>query len=174
MSARASAIEVYLIRHAVAAERGPDWPDDGLRPLTADGAARFREAVRGLRTLEVTLDLVLHSPLARTRETAEILRAGLRPKPPLVPCDALAPGGDAMAAVDVVADAVNRYGASRLALVGHAPDIGLLAARWLGAAGIVAFKKGAVCRIDLDRMAPESAGVLRWFLPPRVLRGLER
>ena len=31
-------IELYLVRHAIAAERGPDWPDDSARPLTPDGA----------------------------------------------------------------------------------------------------------------------------------------
>ena len=27
-------LEVYLVRHAPAGERGPEWPDDSLRPLT--------------------------------------------------------------------------------------------------------------------------------------------
>ena len=40
--------ELYLVRHAVAAERGDDWPDDTKRPLTADGASRFRDVVDGL------------------------------------------------------------------------------------------------------------------------------
>ena len=31
-------LELYLVRHAPAAERGPDWPDDDARPLTPDGA----------------------------------------------------------------------------------------------------------------------------------------
>ncbi len=30
-------LEIYLVRHAVAAERGPDWPDDTMRPLTPTG-----------------------------------------------------------------------------------------------------------------------------------------
>src|SRR5688572_16178710 len=38
-------LELYLVRHAVAAERGGDWPDDTARPLTPDGAAKFRKCV---------------------------------------------------------------------------------------------------------------------------------
>ena len=61
--------------------------------------------------------------------------------------------------------------ASRLALVGHEPDLGELAAKLLGARGAVEFKKDAVCRIDVTRAMPGGPGVLRWFLPPRALRG---
>ena len=40
---------LYLVRHAVAEERGPAWPDDALRPLTDDGAKRWRRQARGPR-----------------------------------------------------------------------------------------------------------------------------
>ncbi|MBP7779644.1 MAG: phosphohistidine phosphatase SixA [Acidobacteria bacterium] len=168
-----TSVELYLVRHAVAAARGPDYPDDAERPLTADGVARFRRAVAGLRETGVQLDLVLTSPYARARDTAELLVAGLRPKPKSAIVEALAPGSRP---VDVVA-AVARYsgsgrGASRLALVGHEPGLGELAARLLGAKGAFEFKKGGVCRIDLDRAMPAGLGTLRWFLTPRLLRGL--
>ena len=175
MSPLPTTIELYLVRHAVAAERGPEYPDDARRPLTPDGVRRFRESVRGLRTLGVTLDLVLTSPLVRARETADILRAGLRPAPRLIVSDALAPGtrpADAIAAV--LARAGSGRGAARVAVVGHEPDLGELAARWLGAKAAIPFKKGAVLRFDVDRALPAGPGTLRWFLPPRALRGLAR
>ena len=34
-------LELYLIRHGVAAERGEEYPDDSKRPLTSDGIARL-------------------------------------------------------------------------------------------------------------------------------------
>ena len=37
-------MELYLIRHGIAADRGKDWPDDSKRPLTPDGVARLRKA----------------------------------------------------------------------------------------------------------------------------------
>ena len=47
MTPTARDLELYLVRHAVAAESGPDWPDDAARPLTPDGASKFRKAVEG-------------------------------------------------------------------------------------------------------------------------------
>ena len=73
----AATIELYLVRHAIAAERGPNYPDDRERPLTSEGIARFKQAVEGLKELDVTLDLVLTSPLVRASHTAELLVAGL-------------------------------------------------------------------------------------------------
>ena len=60
-------LELYLVRHAPAAQRGPDWPDDGMRPLTPDGAEKFRKAVAGMAAFGVEIDLILTSPLVRCR-----------------------------------------------------------------------------------------------------------
>jgi phosphohistidine phosphatase len=168
-----TSLELYLVRHAEAAARGRDYPDDAARPLTEAGTARFRRAVAGLRAVGVELDLVLTSPYVRARETADVLVAGLRPKPKLIVVDALMPAKKPMEVVAAVTrHAAAGRGASRIALVGHEPDLGELAARLLGATGTIEFKKGAVCRLDLDRAMPNGPGTLRWFLTPRVLRGL--
>jgi phosphohistidine phosphatase len=164
-------IELYLVRHAIAAERGPKYPDDRLRPLTAVGARRFATSVHGLATLGVTIDLVLTSPLARARETALLLASNLRSKkPPIEELDALAPAGRHAAIVEAIARHAKRH--RRLALVGHEPDLGELAARLIGARGSIEFKKGGVCLIDVDGATPGGPGTLRWSLPPRALRGL--
>ena len=44
----AATIELYLVRHAIAAERGPKYPDDRLRPLTPAGTKKFADSVPGL------------------------------------------------------------------------------------------------------------------------------
>src|SRR5688500_2004830 len=84
--------ELYLVRHAIAAERGSEWPDDTKRPLTERGVSRFKEAVKGLRRIDVAVDEVSTSPLVRARQTAELLAGGLEGKPPVKVLDALAPG----------------------------------------------------------------------------------
>src|SRR5438034_11639970 len=76
--------EIYLIRHGLAEERGDSWPDDAKRPLTDEGISRMRKSVRGLSRLGVTLDVVLTSPLVRARQTAEIVAAGVSPRPSLI------------------------------------------------------------------------------------------
>ncbi|MFM8532987.1 MAG: phosphohistidine phosphatase SixA [Acidimicrobiia bacterium] len=166
----AATIELYLVRHAIAAERGPKYPDDRLRPLTPAGAKKFAQSVPGLLELGVSVDFVLTSPLVRARETAQILAAGLTPTPALTECEALAPGGRHQVIVDAIKTHSKRH--RRLALVGHEPDLGELAARLLGARGMVEFKKGAVCLIEVDGATPGGPGTLRWMLPPKALRAL--
>ena len=86
----AAQIELYLVRHAIAADRGPKYPDDRLRPLTPAGAKQFAKSVAGLVEMDVVIDFVLTSPLVRARETATLLAAGLKPKPALVEIEAIA------------------------------------------------------------------------------------
>ena len=166
----AATIELYLVRHGVAAERGPKYPDDRLRPLTPAGEKRFASAVPGLLKLDVVVDFVLTSPLVRARDTATLLAAGLKPKPAMMAIEALAPGGRHQAVIEAIKTHAKRH--RRLALVGHEPDLGELAARLLGARGIVQFKKGAICAIDVDGATPGGPGTLRWLLTPRALRAL--
>ena len=161
-------IELYLVRHAIAAERGPNYPDDRERPLTSEGIARFKQAVEGLKELDCSLDLVLTSPLVRAAHTAELLVAGLDKKVRVEQLDALAPGGRLSAVLDALRTFTKRH--RRIALVGHEPDLGELAAKLLQARGEIQLKKGAVCCIELDGAMPNGPGVLRWLLPPKALR----
>ncbi|HET9704006.1 MAG TPA: histidine phosphatase family protein, partial [Vicinamibacterales bacterium] len=124
-------IELYLVRHAIAAERGPKYPDDRQRPLTPAGAKKFGDSVPGLLEMGATIDFVLTSPLVRAHETAVLLASGLKPKPGTIEVEALAPGGRHAAIVEAIKTHAKRH--RRLALVGHEPDLGELAARLLAA-----------------------------------------
>ena len=163
--------ELYLIRHGVAAERGEAWPDDTKRPLTDDGAARLRKSARGLARLGVSLDVVLTSPLVRTRQTAEIISAAFEPRPPIVAVESLTPDGSYQG---VLADLEKQSRRSRIALVGHEPSLGEIAARLAGSRHAFPFKKGAICRVDVDMLPPASPGSLRWFITPRMLRQVRK
>jgi phosphohistidine phosphatase SixA len=138
---------LYLVRHAIAAERGPQWPRDEERPITKDGAARMREIVKGFARLA----------------------AGLSPAPAIRAVAALAPGS---APPQVVAAlSALRARAEAIALVGHEPGLGLLAAWLISARTPPPFKKGGICRIDLDDWPPARGGRLIWLATPRMLRG---
>lgn len=163
-------IELYLVRHAIAAERGPKYPDDRQRPLTPAGAKKFGDSVPGLLEMGATIDFVLTSPLVRAHETAVLLASGLKPKPGTIEVEALAPGGRHAAIVEAIKTHAKRH--RRLALVGHEPDLGELAARLLAARGNFEFKKGGVCLIEVDTATPGGPGTLRWFLTPKSLRAL--
>jgi phosphohistidine phosphatase len=161
---------LYLVRHAIAEERGPRWPDDRLRPISADGAARMRRAVRGVEALGEPIQLVLTRPLTRAVQTAALLARARAARPEVVPVEALAPGTPPAR----VARALAAYHkANAIALVGHEPDLGQLAAWLVGAAAPLAFKKGGVCRIDTADWPPGRDSRLIWFATPRMLRRLK-
>jgi phosphohistidine phosphatase len=159
--------ELYLVRHAPAGERGPQWPDDSLRPITLEGRKSFQKVAKGLAAADVEIDLILTSPFVRCRQTANVLAAALHGKPRVQPIDSLAPGGGPQAVIAEVGRLAKR---PRIALVGHEPDLGKLAAHLLGLKRPPEFKKGGACRIDVSGLPPAGPGHLVWFAPPRMLR----
>jgi phosphohistidine phosphatase len=163
--------QLFLIRHGVAEERGDAWPDDAKRPLSEDGIERFQRSARGLARLDVWIDVVLTSPLVRARQTADIVASAFDPRPSIITIESLAPGGSY---ASLVADLEKHGRKTRIALVGHEPGIGELGARLIGSRHSFEFKKGAVCRIDVDEIPPVGPGDLRWFLTPKVMASIKK
>lgn len=163
--------QVYLIRHGVAEALGDLWPDDAKRPLSEAGMASLRRSARRLIAAGVHFDVVLTSPLLRARQSAEIMAAVCDPKPSIVVIDSLAPGGSHQ---ELLADLAKHAKRTRLALVGHEPGLGELAARLIGLRQPLRFKKAGVLRIDLDDLPPTGLGALRWMMPPKLLRRLRK
>ena len=167
----AGPFELYLVRHAIAEARGDAWPDDSKRPLTEEGMSRFRKSARGLSRLGVSLDVILTSPLVRARQTADILGAVFEQRPHIVAVESLIPGGSYQS---LLTDLEKHSKRTQIALVGHEPGIGELAARLAGSRHPFEFKKGAICRIDVDSLPPAGPGKLRWFITPRILRSIRK
>jgi phosphohistidine phosphatase len=162
-------VDLYLVRHAIAEQRHPGrWPDDSSRPLSPDGADRFRRAARGLRRLRARVDAVLASSYARAWETAEILEQ-----------EAGWPSPEAFHALEPPSTATACLGRLRprsdasLALVGHQPQLSHLASLLLSAreddVRVELRKGGVACITTPDGLAPGS-GILRWSASPRILR----
>jgi phosphohistidine phosphatase len=160
-------MELALVRHAPAVPRASgNGTDDGARPLTRDGRRRFRRARTGLERMELRFDRLLHSPLLRAVETAEILVPLVDGPISAEPLLATTPS-DALLA---------RIRGERPALVGHQPWLGELLS-WLvfgdpshGSAW--QWKKGGVAFLTGD---PQPGGMqLSRFLTPGVLRCIGR
>ena len=162
-------LELYLIRHGVAAERGADYPDDSKRPLTSSGIAKLKKEAKALAELEVDFDIIISSPLTRTKQTAEVFAQTLPSRPSITYSDSLAPAGTPAAVFQELSKHMKK---ARIALVGHEPNIGELAGRLIGSRTAIEFKKGAICRIDFEVFPPKGHGQLRWFVPPLILRKL--
>jgi phosphohistidine phosphatase len=163
--------QLFLIRHGIAEERGDAWPDDAKRPLSEDGIERFQRSARGLARLDIWIDVVLTSPLVRARQTADIVASAFDPRPSIITIESLAPGGSY---ASLLTDLEKHGRKTRIALVGHEPGIGELGARLIGSRHSFEFKKGAVCRIDVDEIPPVSPGDLRWFLTPKVMASIKK
>lgn len=160
-----SVVDIFVIRHAIAALRSETVPD-AERALTPEGHAKLGKVVAGLARLDVELDQVLHSPWRRAVETAAglgpLLRRGavVRATPEL----ARSPREALLAELD----------GGRAALVGHEPWMGELVA-WLvlgdrAQGAHFALKKAGVAWLRGD---PRPGGcALHALLPPRYLRRL--
>ncbi len=162
-------MELCLVRHAIAMERGsPGNEDDGLRPLTPRGRERMEEAAQGLKRLFVP-DVIVTSPLVRARETAEILLAAYGLQKTRI-CDALASGND----VELLRE-LDDVDSDRVLCVGHEPHISATLS-WLLTGehdGMIAvFKKGSAALVDSgDRPGPGHC-TLEWLLQPAALRAV--
>ncbi len=90
---RARLMKVYFLRHGKA-DRSQWDGDDDARPLTAEGEEAMRREAKALRALGLAPDVIVTSPLARARRTAELVADGLGLGGRVVVDDRLAPGFD--------------------------------------------------------------------------------
>jgi phosphohistidine phosphatase len=159
-------LRLYFLRHGKAWSRA-DWrEDDDLRPLTDAGEALVRAEGRAMKAMGLAPDVIVTSPLARARRTAEIVAAELGLSERLVEDQGLARGFDAGALATIVA---RHADAGSLMLVGHEPDFSDTVAELIGG-GRVIFKKGGLARVDVQ--GPESDdGILAWLLTPAQITG---
>jgi phosphohistidine phosphatase len=158
-----------LFRHGIAVERDEWKGADGDRPLTEKGKQRVREVATGLSRLDVQPTHVLSSPLIRAIETAKIAHRSLRVRSAVQIVDALLPDAPPDRLLSILHDLPPE---SCVLCVGHEPHLGLAAAVLLTGKPSQAFpfKKAGACLIELSVPVKPGRGVLRWWLPPSLLR----
>jgi phosphohistidine phosphatase len=164
-----ASMELYLVRHGLAGKAEPSR-DDRLRPLTRSGVLRTRAVAKRLLALGIRFDLALTSPLLRARQTADLLHhVGLCPRHE--ESVFLAPGGNFENWLRWL-ERWRRRGHTRLALVGHMPDLGAWAERLLCGEGrdCLVLKKAGVVGLTLPpRGSPVGRSLLFLLAPPRYL-----
>ncbi len=159
-------LRLYFLRHGKAMARA-DWrEDDGLRPLTEEGERLLLAEAPAIARLTRGVGLILTSPLARARRTAEIVAGELGVEGLLYEDHGLGHGLDTGVLRDVVAA---HPGVASMMLVGHEPDFSLTIAELIGG-GRVDMKKGGLARVDVRGPALDG-GVLAWLLTPAQLTG---
>lgn len=151
---------LYLLRHAKAVPRHSNIPED-QRYLTAEGRDVFHRTCERLVKLGLAPDLILTSPLLRSVQTAEILACVLDYQGTLLVDRRLGPGFDRRQ----LGQLLKEHGeAGELVLVGHEPDLSLLATSLLGIKAHFTLKKGDLVAIELDAAGKPT---FRW----RTFRG---
>lgn len=154
-------MQLFLIRHAIAEDPRSGLRDEA-RALTPEGRKRFEEEVRGLRHLGFSFERVLHSPLRRALETAELLVPLVEGELEVSALLAAPPGEELLASL----------AGERLALVGHEPWLSELAGKLVGGTAGLALKKGGVLVLEGE---PRAGGMrLAQALAPATLRELGR
>jgi phosphohistidine phosphatase len=164
---------LYVVRHGVAEEIGPDG-DDRSRRLTPSGRRKMRIVAAGLRTLGVRLDVLLASPMVRAAETAAIIAEVLDHTPSPRELPALAQGVPPVETARALHAFVRH---DNVAIVGHEPGLsGLVALLLTGSAeGLrLVLKKGGVVALEMRDPGRRGAATMRWLLTPRQLRRLGR
>ena len=159
-------MRLYFLRHGIAEDPQPGQTDRERR-LTSEGIAEMQREAEALKRLALKPDLIVTSPYPRARETAEIVAKALDLEKRLHEEDRLAPGsrfGDLQHIVEAYPEA------QRLLIVGHNPDLPLMAGQLIGSAQLD-LKKGGLIRVDADRVEP-GQGILQWLLTPSLLTAL--
>jgi phosphohistidine phosphatase len=164
-------MELYLIRHGIAADREA-YTNDEQRPLTDKGHQKTAKVAKQLCDRGLRFDLILTSPLVRAKETATILKeAGLASQ--VEEFVALAPDGDIHAWINWLEKRWQTTpGDKCLALVGHQPDLGNWAETlvWGKARDKLILKKAGVIGLNIpDTKSPIGQSELFLLLSPKWL-----
>ena len=162
-------MQVILFRHGPAGRPDSErWPSDVDRPLTSRGILRTRAAARGLSRATNGVSVILTSPFVRALGTARIAGETLGVAT-VETLDALGIGRGSRG----VFAALSRLQADQtVVLVGHEPDLGILAATMIGSDAALPLKKAGACAIWFERAPRPGNGELMWHMPPRLLRRL--
>jgi phosphohistidine phosphatase len=162
-------MKLCFFRHGIAAPKG--LMPDSKRPLTSEGRAKVKKAARGLKELDLAPDLILTSPFARAKETAEILAKELDLKKGAAPCEALEPNRPLS---DLLKELDHRGKMKSVIVVGHEPGLSHMISELISGGRLlkIDLKKAGACCLELDLLSPGRKASLLWLLTSKQLRRL--
>jgi phosphohistidine phosphatase len=166
-------MELYLLRHGLAVERGTaGYEDDSRRPLTAKGKRKMERIARGMKSNGLSFDLILSSPFVRARQTAEMVARAFKATRRLKFSDHLSPDGELE---DLIHDLKRLYQRPKsVLLVGHEPYLSHLMTTLLAGKPVfdVNFKKGGLCLLTAGSLRQGPCATLEWLLTPKQMASM--
>jgi phosphohistidine phosphatase len=160
-------MDLYILRHGKAEPYGQGYPSDHLRPLTPKGRKRTKLSVKGMKTANVDVDLIVSSPILRARQTAEIVHKGLGLVEPIEFSDTLASGS-----VTGIVSAVEAHSSlNGVMLVGHEPTLSELISTMASGTYQTALnlKPGGLCKLNVTAIRLGQCATIEWFVTPKQL-----
>ncbi len=163
-------MDVFFLRHGEAGRRVSIPSKDMERALTESGKREIKQIGESLEKMDLEFNKIVSSPLARARETAEII-ANNQKKPNKVELwDELRPEGNRL-------DLFRKLSKIRqdvdILLVGHEPYLSNVIGEIISGnnlASRIIIKKGGLARVRISSLSPKPSGELRWLLTPRQLK----
>lgn len=160
---------IYFLRHANAGDPKVDPVKDAKRPIDKLGIEQSHDVGRALAALDVTVDVIISSPLRRATQTAAVVSNELGHEEKIILDDALRPE----AGFEQFKELLRRHSRrDSIMVVGHNPSMTEFLNKLLITGGMqhpIELKKGAVAKVEKER---RSNAVLRWVFPPKVVRVL--
>tara|TARA_R110002167_G_scaffold88747_1_gene239335 strand:- start:205 stop:681 length:477 start_codon:yes stop_codon:yes gene_type:complete len=153
-------MELIIIRHGKAEHAGVLPGGDSARPLTEHGSYQFRKVAQWMVEHQSCPDLILHSPLVRTTQTARILQEVAELDDDFChPQNWLGFGLN----LEELLSFVSKTAYERVAVVAHMPDVARCTSELIGG-GYITFKPGNAACIQFDSVITPGQGSLKWHL----------
>ncbi len=158
---------VYIFRHGHAENKASasDKTDEGRR-LVDEGKEQVEWTCAKAKHLGVVPDIIISSPRARGRETAEMAKKMLNPQAKLMSDTCLEPEAKVSEVYKVLSKLKKN---DSVILIAHLPHLGHLLAdalNWEAVWQNLDFENGAMARIDFKGAPKPKAGNLMWLISP--------
>lgn len=156
-------MDIYIVRHGVAADLDHDMAEESYRYLTVHGRNHCKVVARRLKDLKVNFDVMISSPLVRAIQTAEVFASVLKFDNEIKTAIELIGGSSYSRFLQLLKR--NSHHKS-IGIFAHAPDVNTFALSLIKSQNLkdlqLNFKNSSVCKIKFDP-ATEN-GSFEWFL----------
>jgi phosphohistidine phosphatase len=165
-------MDIYIIRHGVAADLDNEIVEEGYRYLTIHGRNHCKIVAQKLKDMKIKFDAVFSSPLVRAVQTAEVFSQVLKYD------------GEIKTAIELIgghsfsrfAQLLRRNSHNKsIGIFGHAPDVNTFSLNLIKDNNIkqlqLNFKNASVCKINYD--VKTEKGEFVWFLNSDTMKIIE-
>ena len=162
-------MKLYIVRHAIAEERGKKVYANDDRPLTKIGIRKMEKNAEGIVKIIVSPVSIISSPLKRAFHTSEIIASKFQRSTSITLSDDLLPETP----VENIIQCCQKYSDDeKIMIVGHEPSLGnFLSTILQQKIQSLQLKKGSICCVEFNVEFPKRSELL-FYIPPQILRAL--